>query len=89
MFPPSLPSPLLLIPAAQGLGKEARDSFLGHTNLTETYARRVPSYGGHVPAFAAADSGIVNKARGVEGGTEYDRSTGAVETYWASLKRGN
>jgi hypothetical protein len=75
--------------AEQGLGKTGRDTELAHTNLTATYQRRVPGYSGFLPTYALAPSGstaIINKQRGAEGKTIYDRSCGAIESYWASVQ---
>lgn len=73
--------------ASQGLGKTARDTFLGHTNLTETYNTRVPNYGGYTPDFAINASNFINKPTGAQALTEYDQSTGAIDGFWSNRKR--
>lgn len=71
--------------AEQGLGHHQRDSFLGHTNLNQTFSRHVPGTSVYKPLSAINQTMLSNLAIGVAAPNETARMQGSVQSLWAAV----
>ena len=69
--------------AEQGLGHGQRDTFLGHTNLNQTFTRHVPGYSGYAPTSAINQTLLSNLDIGVKAPNETGRMQGPTTSHWA------
>lgn len=70
--------------ASQGLGATKRDTFHAKTNLGDTFATRVPGYGGHVPRFSTSDAPEIRVATGQFAPTNSSAADHVIKAYWAT-----
>jgi len=71
--------------AEQGLGHGDRDSFLGHTNLNQTFTKNVPGYAGYAPTSAINQTLLRNIEIGAKAMNETARMQGSVQSMWAAV----
>lgn len=71
-----------------GLGLTKRDTFNAKTNLSETFLRRVPGYGGHVPRFSYAPAVDADIPGGQFAPTISAARDHVITAYWKARAEG-